>query len=183
MRKTSYTLLRSMLLAGFLLAVSPISHSSGTDGCYSVPVTANTPTGIAGCVVWGQGIASHYGPGNGVAMNFCTWVLRHDTGCGSASITSVTTGRTVVVPIVDFCDCYTGTGDARIVDLQYGVVELLGLPLSQGLYEVIVEPAGVYQVPQEAVGEQASGDDGSNDETSAGVTLLPNTATSTGEGQ
>jgi len=183
MRKTFFTLLRSMLLAGFLLAVSPINQSSGTDGCYSVPVTANTPTGIAGCVRWGQGIASHFGPGNGVAMNFCTWVVRHNAGCGSASITSVDTGRTVVVPVVDFCDCYTGTPSERIVDLQYGVVTALGLPLSQGLYPVVVEPAGVQQVPQETSREQTSGDDGSNDEASVGVTLLPNTATSTGEGE
>lgn len=41
--------------------------------CYEVPITINTPTGIAGCEEWGSGIASHYGPGSGVAMNFCTW--------------------------------------------------------------------------------------------------------------
>jgi len=182
MTRTLFFILLSFLLSGvFLLAGSRTVVS--TDGCYSVPVTPNTPTGIAGCGRWGHGIASHYGPGNGVAMNFCTWVVRHDTGCGSSRITSIDTGRSVVVPITDFCDCYTGTSDERLVDLQYGVVSLLGLPLSQGLYQVVVEPASVQQVPQEAAREQTSGDNGSDDEASAGVTVLPNTATPTGEGE
>lgn len=108
------------------------------SGCYRVDKTPNTPTGIAGCQVWGEGIASHYGPGNGVAMNFCTWVLRHEQGCGYATITSLDTGLSVRVPIVDFCDCYTGTDNQRIVDLQYGVLEALGLNYSGGLFEVSV---------------------------------------------
>jgi hypothetical protein len=180
MRRMFSTFLLSMLLAVSLLVVSPINPSSGTDGCYSVPITPNTPTGIAGCTRWGAGVASHYGPGSGVAMNFCTWTLRHTQGCGWVSVVSSLTGLATVVPVVDFCDCYTGTPDERIIDLQYDVVAQLGLSLSTGLYEVTVS---VHQVPQEAVGEQATGVDGSNDATSTGVTLLPNTATSAGEGQ
>ena len=110
--------------------------------CHPEPVTVNTPTGIAGCERWGRGIASHYGPGNGVAMNFCTWTLRHRLGCGSVAVRAIQTGVTVTAPVVDFCDCYTGTGRERIIDLQWGVVEALGLPLSQGLYPVEVQPAG-----------------------------------------
>lgn len=110
--------------------------------CRPEPVTPSTPTGIAGCEVWGAGTASHYAPGDGVAMNFCTWGLRHSDGCGSVEVTSVDTGLTVTAPVVDFCDCYTGTADQRIVDLQYGVVAQLGLDLSRGLYPVVVEPAG-----------------------------------------
>lgn len=106
--------------------------------CQPEPITANTPTGIAGCERWGKGIASHYGPGSGVAMNFCTWELRHGSGCGSVTITSVETGLSVRAPVIDFCDCYTGTPRERIVDLQYGVVEALGLDLAKGLYPVIV---------------------------------------------
>lgn len=109
--------------------------------CQPEPITVNTPTGIAGCHRWGAGTASHYGPGSGVAMNFCTWELRHGSGCGSVRITSQQTGRTVIAPVIDFCDCYTGTARERIVDLQYDVVRNLGLDLAQGLYPVIVEPA------------------------------------------
>jgi hypothetical protein len=180
MRKTFFTFLSSMLLAGFLLAVSPISHSSGTDGCRPEPITPNTPTGIAGCVRWGQGTASHYGPGGGVAMNFCTWTLRHSAGCGWVTVTSSQSGLSVTVPVVDFCDCYTGTPDERIIDLQYDVVAALGLSLSTGLYEVTVS---VHQVSQEAVGEQTTGDNGTDDSAAEGTPLLPDTATSTGEGE
>lgn len=107
--------------------------------CRSEPITVNTPTGIAGCEVWGEGTASHYGPGTGVAMNFCTWGLRHEQGCGQVTVTSLDTGISITVPVVDFCDCYTGTPRQRIVDLQYGVVAALGLDLSRGLYPVRVE--------------------------------------------
>lgn len=108
------------------------------SNCYPEPVGPNTPTGIAGCEREGRGIASHYGPGSGVAMNFCTWTYRHRHGCGSVRITSLDTGITVVAPVIDFCDCWTTTPDERIVDLQWGVVSALGLDTSQGLYRVEV---------------------------------------------
>lgn len=73
-------------------------------------------------------------------MNFCTWTRRHSTGCGSVSITSRMTGISVTVPVIDFCDCFVTTSDQRIVDLQFGVVEMLGLSLADGLYPVTVEP-------------------------------------------
>lgn len=116
------------------------SSTSGTTGCYAEPVTLNTPTGIAGCERWGIGIASHYGPGAGVAMNFCTWKLRHEQGCGWVSVRSLQSGITVTVPVIDFCDCYTTTQDERIIDLQWGVLDSLGLNPSQGLYKVEVWP-------------------------------------------
>jgi hypothetical protein len=107
-------------------------------------VTANTPTGIAGCERLGVGIASHYGPGDGVAMNFCTWALRHISGCGSVTITSLDTGLSVTAPVIDFCDCYTGTSRERIVDLQYGVLMALGLENEQTIFEGVTR--GLYEV-------------------------------------
>lgn len=74
-------------------------------------------------------------------MNFCTWVRRQSGPCGWITITSVQTGISLRVPVIDFCDCYTGTPQERAIDLQYGVVSALGLSLDQGLYEVILAPA------------------------------------------
>jgi hypothetical protein len=140
-RRTTSILL---LIAGFLIIGFTVGAlwlwalSTEVMACEPEPVTANTPTGIAGCERWGDGIASHYGPGDGVAMNFCTWELRHSSGCGWVAIQSQQTGIVVTVEVVDFCDCYTGTSRERIVDLQYGVVEALGLNLEAGLYDVTV---------------------------------------------
>ena len=116
-------------------STSPNPTPSGRTGCRSIPVTSNTPTGIAGCEVWGAGIASHYGPGNGVARNNCIWPWNN---CGSVRITSLQTGISVIVPVTMYCDCYTGTSNERIVDLQYGVLQMLGLDYGRGLYEVVV---------------------------------------------
>ena len=131
--------MRFVVIAALLAFTVPTARAG--DGCYPVPKTPNTPTGIAGCVRWGSGIASEYGPGHGVAMNSCTWVRRHSSGCGWVTITSVQSGRSVTVPVIDFCDCFTGTPDERIVDLQYGVRDALGLNPSAGLWPVLVEPA------------------------------------------
>lgn len=109
-------------------------------GCYQVEVTPNTPTGIAGCVRFGEGTASFYQPlGLGAAMNFCTWTFRHNHGCGTVKVTSLQTGISVRIPVVDFCDCYTTTADERIIDLQGGVLSALGLNPLDGLYTVRVE--------------------------------------------
>jgi hypothetical protein len=87
-----------------------------------------------------SGIASNYGPGDGVAMPFCTWEVRHTQGCGWVRIQSHQTGLVVTVQVVDYCYCVVpeSSHPNRIVDLQYGVVAALGLEVSQGLYEVTV---------------------------------------------
>ena len=128
----------SLLAAGFFVWLAIVMAVEVLGACEQEPITANTPTGIAGCYRQGTGLASHYGPGSGAAMNYCTWELRHGQGCGSVTITSLETERTVTVPVIDFCDCYTGTARERLVDLQYDVVEALGLPLEQGIYPVRV---------------------------------------------
>jgi hypothetical protein len=110
----------------------------GAEGCHDVPITENTPSGIAGCIQWGKGTASFYtATGIGAAMNFCTWTLRHEAGCGTVKVTSLDTGLSVRIPVVDFCDCYWTT-DRRIIDLQGGVLGLLGLNPPQGLWKVEV---------------------------------------------
>jgi len=91
-----------------------------------------------------EGWASEYGPGNGVAMTFCTWTLRHSEGCGWVRIQSLDTGVTVVVQVIDYCYCLVPDSPHphRVVDLEYGVVKALGLDPSLGMYEVSVERTG-----------------------------------------
>lgn len=96
----------------------------------------STPVLAGGAVT---GTASWYGPGNGVAMPFCTWTYRHTNGCGAVLITSVDTGLSTVAPVIDYCQCYVGTPQERIIDLQWGVVSALGLDISRGLYLVTVQ--------------------------------------------
>ena len=139
------TAIRLGLAAAVLAAAAALP--APTVACGPEPITPNTPTGIAGCVRLGDGVASHYGPGSGVATNACTWTVRHSTGCGRLAIQSHDTGLVVVVDVVDFCDCYTGTPDERIVDLQYDVVDALGLDRSLGLYRVTVWREGI-ETPQ-----------------------------------
>ena len=148
---------RLALTIALLAAMFAIGLVLGTTvrACESVEVTPNTPTGIAGCYRTGVGKASHFAPGNGVAMNFCTWKHRHAYGCGWATITSLQTGITVQAPVIDFCDCYTGTDRERIIDLQYGVVEALGLNWEAGIYDVSVTlsdpPAPLPLLPNTAM--------------------------------
>lgn len=149
------------VLALILFAILFFFSAKDLYACETVPITGNTPTGIAGCEVWGEGTASHYGFGSGVAMNFCTWTLRHSTGCGMVSIQSHQTGLVVTVPVVDFCDCWLGDNDPnndRIVDLQYNVVAALGLDLAQGLYPVTVwrEQVAPVVTPQTGSGGSSS---------------------------
>lgn len=123
--------LRVLLVVG-LLAVA------GT-----VPVRAVDPGQV--------GVASWYGPGTGVATPWCTWTLRHSAGCGSLRIQSHLTGLTVEAPVVDWCSCYVGTPQERIVDLQWGVVAALGLDRADGLYDVTVWRTGAPALPDTAV--------------------------------
>jgi len=111
----------------------------GHDGCRSEPVTVNTPTGIAGCVIYGEGTASRWS-GPGVARNDCVWPW---LDCQPITITSLQTGKSISISPTMFCDCYTGTADERIVDLDPIALQLLGLDPAQGLYPVTVQPAGL----------------------------------------
>jgi len=99
---------------------------------FATPVGATAPV---------TGTASWYGPGSGVAMPFCTWTYRNTTpgGCGYVLITAQATGLSTVAPVIDYCQCYVGTPQVRIIDLQLGVVAALGLDPARGLYTVTVE--------------------------------------------
>jgi hypothetical protein len=99
-----------------------------------------------------DGTASWYGPGNGVATQWCTWTLRHTQGCGMLAIQSHQTGLVVIAPVVDWCQCYRDTPQERIVDLQWGVVAALGLDKSQGLYPVTTWSVSGSGLPEQNIG-------------------------------
>ena len=125
--------------AAFLLIVAVSLPAKAAGGCQPVAVGPNTPTGAMGCVLYGHGVASRWS-GPGVARNDCLYPW---TRCTPITITSLQTGRSITVVPRMYCDCWIGTPDQRIVDLDPAAVAALGLDPSAGLYPVDVQPAVV----------------------------------------
>ena len=78
-------------------------------------------------------------------MNFCSWDVRHSTGCGSVRVTSHDTGLSVVTEVGEWCHCYVNApgpnGETeRLIDLTRPLVAALGLDWDTGMYRVTVEP-------------------------------------------
>jgi hypothetical protein len=113
-----------------------VTHAGTPQGCHPIPVTWYSPTGIAGCRIYGEGIASTWG-GPGAARNDCVYPWRD---CQTVAVTSLTTGLRIIVTPTMYCDCYTGTRRQRLIDLDPAMVRALGLDPADGLWPVTVYP-------------------------------------------
>jgi hypothetical protein len=141
---------RSAPLALALVLLLP-ARAAAADGCRPEPVTPETPSGIAGCVHYGYGIASTW-PGPGAARNDCVWPWRD---CQTVRVTSLTSGISIIVTPTMFCDCYQRPGPngerRRIIDLDPAQVRALGLESAGGLWPVNVQPVGLGGLPDTAM--------------------------------
>lgn len=134
MTRRSLQVLAALLATGALLGVP----APGRAACHEIPRTSYSPTGIAGCTVYGVGLASTWA-GPGAARNDCVWPWQR---CQPVSVHSILTGRTIRVQPAMFCDCYTGTRHQRLIDLDPDQLAALGLDPADGLYAVEVRPVG-----------------------------------------
>ena len=126
-----------MALVGFAVGLV-FGRAEARARCEPYPVGPHSPTGIVGCEIYGEGIASQWG-GPGVARNDCVYPW---TDCQPIRIMSLETGASVEVVPQMYCDCFTGTADERIVDLDPATLVALGLDPVRGLHRVSVEPVG-----------------------------------------
>jgi len=149
-----------LILGSSLLMPPPVGSTHGHEGpclapsSYEVVGTASNYPGTAGWV--GQPTVALP-----LVLGGCY------TGEVHGSVV-VCAERCVTLPVVDFCDCYWGKADQRVVDLSWSAWELVtDKPLSAGLVRV--------RVIHEATPAQREAPTTSNG-TEAGTTL-PDTAT------
>lgn len=137
---TAWVIVLALILFVAVFTIMAFNPDLTEGACeYYTPNPPNEPTGVKGCEVYGEGFASQWG-GPGVARNDCVYPW---ADCQPIRITSLDTGISVDVTPRMYCDCYTGTPEWRIVDLDPPTLAALGLDPSLGLHRVTVEPIGI----------------------------------------
>ena len=137
------SLIAALTAAAIILLGSLALPTPTAAACRQTQKEWYNPSGWEGCLIFGTGLASQW-QGPGVARNSCTYPW---TNCTTIRITSLETGREIVVTPQMFCDCYTNTDNQRLVDLGPAAMAALGLDPNKGLHPVTVEPATAISLP------------------------------------
>ena len=127
------------MLCGLLLISGPTVATHGEKPC--TPVAPYSITGTASNYPTTAGFAGQPVVALPLAMGGCYTGRIH----GEVEVCGSTCAR---LPVADYCQCYWGSSDQRIIDLSYPAWELVtDQPRSVGLITVTVTYGGAVTAP------------------------------------